>query len=166
MAVAYVGRLGMLYSWNVRDEDMLLVAVSIFQSLRATVRDILARCDSRMTTKSQCSFYADRHSADGQVLPDAYRSVVMYLSWIDDLKVFLPVETQRVMSAAPMEIDSPVAVDWKHFKRATEQAWWWILAELLRIARIEGYHKFLERRRPKVRSISHGLSQFDWLNID
>ena len=75
-----------------------------------------------MTTKSQCSFYAGRLSADGQASPDAYRSVVMYLNWIDDFKVFLPIETQRLMSAAPMEIDSPVAVDWKHFERATKHA--------------------------------------------
>ena len=75
-----------------------------------------------------------------------------YLDRIDEFKVFLPIETQRLMSAAPMEIDSPVAVDWNHFKLATKQAWWWILAELTWIARIEGYHKFLERQRPEVGS--------------
>ena len=165
MAVAYVGRLGMQCHWTVRDKDMFLVSVSIFQTLRAIVRDILARCDSRMTTKAQWSFYADRHSADGQVLPDAYRSVVMYLSWIDDFKVFLPVETQRVMSAAPMEIDSPVAVDWKHFERATKHAWRWLIKEITSVARIEGYHKFLERQRPEVGFICHDMLYFIGLNI-
>ena len=103
-----------------------------------------------MTTKAQWSFYADRLFADGQASPDAYRSVVVYLDWIDVFKVFLPIEMQRLISTAPMEIDSPVAVDWKHFKLATEEAWWWIFSELLRIARIEGYHKFLERQRREV----------------
>ena len=165
MAVAYVGRLGMRCNRTVRDEDMFFVSVSIFQSLRAIVRDIFGRCNSRMMTKAQCSFYADRLSADGQALPDAYRSVAKYLNWIDDLKVFLPIEMQRLMSVAPIEIDSPAAVDWKHFQRTTEQAWWWLVREITGAARIERYHKFLERQRPEVGLICHDVLYLIGLNI-
>ena len=87
------------------------------------------------------------------------------LNLIEDLKVFLPSEMQRLMSAAPMKIDSPVAVDWKHFKRATEQACWWILTELTGVARSEGYHKFLERQRPEVGFICHDVLYLIGLNI-
>ena len=80
---------------------------------------------------------------------------------IDELKEFLPIEMQRLIPAAPMEIDSPIVVDWKDLERATFNAWEWIINELVSTARSEGYHDFLESRRPEVRCVSHDLSQFD-----
>ena len=83
------------------------------------------------------------------------------LDLIDKYKVFLPIETQRLSSAAPMKIDSAIVVDWKDLKHATSQAWVWLGLELLYAARSEGYQMFWERQRRQVHSISHSLSQLD-----
>ena len=40
------------------------------------------------------------------------------LEEIDELNVSLPVETQRLISAAPVEVNSPIAVDRKNLERA------------------------------------------------
>ena len=99
----------------------------------------------------QCSNHTDCLPAVGRAFPDAYWDVTRCLNWIDELKVLLPIETQWLISAAPMQIDSLVAVDWDDLILASEQAWSWLFIELIGAARAEGYHQFLERQRPEVR---------------
>ena len=117
-----------------------------------------------MTMKTQGLFYADRVSTEDQELPGAYWNVINSLNWIDNLKVFLPVEIQRLISA-PIKIDSPVAVDRKHLECATQEAWRWLGVELICAAKSEGYHKFLERHRREVGFIPHRLLFLIELNI-